>query len=154
FDPAVAARRPDLPADDPDPGGQRGRESHGPVRGVLRATVDARGRSRTRTRGLCRSAAGGGACERPVRPRGEMTMRPFRKTNRSAFLNFLRAKYEMYTGAVEVHSLPYYLCLDPSDRCQLRCPTCPTGVENELRRRHSGPGFIYRSERAILSTEL
>src|SRR2546426_11539759 len=61
---------------------------------------------------------------------------PFRKKNRSAYSNFLRAKYEAYTGAVEVTSYPYYLSIDPCDICQLRCPTCPTGIENE---RKKGP---------------
>jgi MoaA/NifB/PqqE/SkfB family radical SAM enzyme len=77
----------------------------------------------------------------------------FRKRNLSAFANFLRAKYDMHTGAVRVGSRPYYLCLDPSDICQLRCPTCPTGIENELRRK-KGSLEIYRSDRQKLSTEL
>jgi MoaA/NifB/PqqE/SkfB family radical SAM enzyme len=78
---------------------------------------------------------------------------PFRKLNRSAFLNFLHSKYEMYTGEVSVRSLPYYLTLEPSDRCQLRCPTCVTGIENELKiRRNSTTTF--RSDRRILTHEL
>lgn len=75
---------------------------------------------------------------------------PFQKVNRSAFLNFLRAKYEMYTGAVEVRTYPYFLTLEPSDVCQLRCPTCATGVENEYRRDKSAPSFTFRSNRTQL----
>jgi MoaA/NifB/PqqE/SkfB family radical SAM enzyme len=81
-------------------------------------------------------------------------MRPFRKKNRSAFLNFIRAKYEMYTGAVQLQSLPYLITTDPSDRCQLRCGSCPTGVENEMRLKQPGAGPIFRTNRAILSSEL
>lgn len=58
---------------------------------------------------------------------------PYQKTNRTAFLNFLRAKYEAFTGTIDVRSYPHYLLLDPSTICQLRCPTCPTGQENESR---------------------
>jgi MoaA/NifB/PqqE/SkfB family radical SAM enzyme len=81
-------------------------------------------------------------------------MQPFRKTNRSAFVNFLRAKYETYTGELDVRSYPYYLCLDPSDKCQLRCPTCPTGIENEGKRSKSVDAPIFRSKRATLSEDL
>ncbi len=79
---------------------------------------------------------------------------PFKKTNRSAFENFLRAKYEMYTGAVRVASYPYFLTLEASDVCQLRCPTCVTGIENEVRRKKSGALFVLRSNRTKLSTDL
>ena len=58
----------------------------------------------------------------------------FPKTNRSAYLNFLHSKYEMMTGEVLVKSYPYYMGIDPTSICQLRCPSCPTGVENESRR--------------------
>src|SRR5262245_56879301 len=81
-------------------------------------------------------------------------MQPFRKTNRSAFVNFLRAKYETYTGELDVQSYPYYLCLDPSDKCQLRCPTCPTGIENEGKRTKAADAPIFRSKRATLSEDL
>lgn len=79
---------------------------------------------------------------------------PFPKTNRSAFLNFLRSKYEMYTGALEVGSYPSYLTLDPSDTCQLRCPTCPTGIENQSKRDRSKDPTLYRKDRSLLSQDL
>jgi MoaA/NifB/PqqE/SkfB family radical SAM enzyme len=78
----------------------------------------------------------------------------FRKKNRSAFTNFLRAKYEAYTGAVDVTSYPYYLCVDPADVCQLRCPTCPTGIENERRKGPAELRFVYRRTRSILPPSL
>ena len=78
----------------------------------------------------------------------------FQKRNRSAFANFLRAKYEMLTGVIDVSSRPFYLCLDPSDICQLRCPTCPTGIENESKRRKDAETTLYRAERKKLSMEL
>lgn len=77
---------------------------------------------------------------------------PFQKTNRSAFLNYLRSKYEMYTGALRVQSYPYFLTLEPSDVCQLRCPTCVTGIENEYRRKKNGEPLTFRSNRSKLST--
>lgn len=79
---------------------------------------------------------------------------PFKKVNRSAYLNFLQAKYEAYTGAVDVRSYPYYLCLDPCDICQLRCPTCPTGIENESRKQRDDSRILYRSNRSMMTTEL
>jgi MoaA/NifB/PqqE/SkfB family radical SAM enzyme len=78
---------------------------------------------------------------------------PFRKTNRSAFTNFLQSKYEMYTGEATVRSYPYYLTLEPSDKCQLRCPTCVTGIENEMRSRRELP-VIFRANRASLTLDL
>jgi MoaA/NifB/PqqE/SkfB family radical SAM enzyme len=80
---------------------------------------------------------------------------PFRKTNRSAFHNFLHSKYEMYRGEVSVKSYPYYLTLEPSDRCQLRCPTCVTGIENQMRAdRGRQTVAVFRKTRTALSYEL
>ena len=81
-------------------------------------------------------------------------MPAFRKTNRSAFVNFLRAKYETYRGDLEVRAYPYYLCLDPSDKCQLRCPTCPTGIENEGKRSKSPDAAVFRANRYLLSEDV
>jgi MoaA/NifB/PqqE/SkfB family radical SAM enzyme len=75
----------------------------------------------------------------------------FQKTNRAAYLNFLRAKYAMLTGEVLVPSYPYYMGIDPTSICQLRCPSCPTGVENESRR--SGPRLHLRN-RTMMASDL
>ncbi len=80
-------------------------------------------------------------------------MHPYKKRNREAYANFLRAKYEAYTHASTVHAFPFYLVIDPSDACQLRCPTCPTGRENEDRR-VGGSNISYRSHRAAMKPEL
>ena len=61
-------------------------------------------------------------------------MEAFSKSNPEAFANFLRAKYDAYTGATTASAYPYYLIIEPSDVCQLRCPTCATGRENENRK--------------------
>lgn len=82
------------------------------------------------------------------------TRGPFKKTSRGAFENFLRSKYELYTGALEARATPYYLTLEPSDVCQLRCPTCVTGIENEIRRGKTADKVIFRSDRSKLSPEL
>jgi len=81
-------------------------------------------------------------------------MQNFPKDKFSAFQNFLQAKYEAYTGAVEVSSKPYYAMVDPCDICQLRCPTCPTGIENEGRRLKILDDTSYRGRRSKLSPEL
>lgn len=60
----------------------------------------------------------------------------------------------MYTGAARVDSYPYYISLDPADVCQLRCPTCPTGMENESLRRRESPLKVYRDDRSRMSPEL
>jgi MoaA/NifB/PqqE/SkfB family radical SAM enzyme len=58
----------------------------------------------------------------------------FQKTQREAYLNFLRSKYESLKGEILVKATPYYMGIDPTSICQLRCPLCPTGIENESRR--------------------
>jgi MoaA/NifB/PqqE/SkfB family radical SAM enzyme len=78
----------------------------------------------------------------------------FKKQNRSAFTNFLRSKYEMFTEAEMVKALPYYLCFDPSDTCQLRCPTCPTGIENESKKQKNVSTTLYRTDRKKLDIGL
>lgn len=75
----------------------------------------------------------------------------FGRTNKAAYQNFLRAKYELYTGKTRVESYPSYLVVDPSSLCQLRCPLCETGLENEGR--VTGEPVKYRN-RALISVEL
>lgn len=75
----------------------------------------------------------------------------FQKSNQSAYVNFLRAKYDAWTGKVLVKSYPYIIGIDPSSFCQLRCPLCPTGVENESRR--SGQRVSFR-KRTMLTADL
>ncbi len=78
-----------------------------------------------------------------------------RKENPSAFLNYLLCKYEAYRGSAQVRSRPYHAIIDPSDICQLRCPGCWTGIENESRRLSNvSEETIYRADRARISTEL
>ncbi len=74
-----------------------------------------------------------------------------RKTQRLPYLNFLRAKYEMYTGVVAVESYPSYVGIDPSSACNLRCPTCATGIEYESA--HSKEKIVFRN-RTLMSAEL
>jgi MoaA/NifB/PqqE/SkfB family radical SAM enzyme len=81
-------------------------------------------------------------------------MSGFQKTDRTAFVNFLRAKRDMYTGAVQVATRPYYMSIDPSDRCQLRCPTCPTGIENEGRKTKELEAQVFRSQRHRMTSKL
>ena len=57
-----------------------------------------------------------------------------KKSHIAAFENFLTAKYERLAGISRTRSYPYIMLIDPSSICQLRCPLCPTGVINELRR--------------------
>lgn len=75
----------------------------------------------------------------------------FQKTDPLAFSNFLRAKYEAWTGEALVRSHPFLLGIDASSICQLRCPHCPTGVENE--RRKAGSPVSFRN-RTMLSEDL
>jgi MoaA/NifB/PqqE/SkfB family radical SAM enzyme len=49
-------------------------------------------------------------------------------------MNFLRAKYERLTGEVLVRSYPFYMLIDPSSICGLRCPGCGTGLDNAAKR--------------------
>ncbi len=78
---------------------------------------------------------------------------PFSKHSLAAYRNFLMAKYETYAGKVTVRSRPYYLIVDPCDACQLRCPTCPTGVDNQNRldRQSQTP---FRMRRSAMSVEM
>jgi len=69
----------------------------------------------------------------------------FYKNNLKAYTNFLLSKYEMIKGETLVKSYPYYMIIDPSSICQLRCPLCPTGVENESRRNKQPINFRKRT---------
>lgn len=80
-------------------------------------------------------------------------MKPFNKKNPAAFANFLRAKYDAYTGSATAHAYPYYLIVEPSDICQLRCPTCATGRDNENKRRGVSEPQA-REERRVMKPEL
>ncbi len=80
-------------------------------------------------------------------------MQSFTKPNREAYTNFLRAKYDAYTGATSVRSYPYYLLIDPADVCNLRCTTCPTGMDNQARRKGELT-VLNRSQRTVMTPEL
>lgn len=75
----------------------------------------------------------------------------FPDKGRLAYLNFLRGKYEAWTGEALVRSYPTYLGIDPTSICQLRCPHCPTGVENEARMLGQPQAF---RDRVMLDMEL
>ncbi len=47
--------------------------------------------------------------------------------------NLLRVEYERKLRRVSVESHPYLIFLDPCNYCDLRCPLCPTGM-NDLGR--------------------
>jgi radical SAM protein with 4Fe4S-binding SPASM domain len=63
-----------------------------------------------------------------------------RRTNHAAFENFLMAKYERLAGVAKTRSYPYIMTIDPCNICQLRCPSCFTGMSNEMRRKHKKKG--------------
>jgi MoaA/NifB/PqqE/SkfB family radical SAM enzyme len=73
------------------------------------------------------------------------------KTSRRAFRNYLHAQFESMTGEVQVQSYPYILNIDPASMCQLRCPSCPTGMENESKRVRNP---VVLRERVMMSTGL
>lgn len=50
--------------------------------------------------------------------------------------NLARVEYERVRRRVEVASHPYLLIIDPCNFCNLRCPLCPTGL-NDLGREQS-----------------
>jgi len=43
------------------------------------------------------------------------------------FFNFLTVESDKNLKPSKVHSLPYNLCIDPTNICNLRCPLCATG---------------------------
>ncbi|MDX1409662.1 MAG: hypothetical protein R3330_16050, partial [Saprospiraceae bacterium] len=77
-----------------------------------------------------------------------------KKSNPAAFHNYLLSKYEMYKGRPTVASVPYCISIDPSDRCQLHCPTCATGIENASRRDKSRTPIIFREDRKMMGEDL
>ena len=54
--------------------------------------------------------------------------------------NLARVEYERLRRRVEVSSHPYLLIIDPCNFCNLRCPLCPTGL-NDLGREQSMMSF-------------
>jgi MoaA/NifB/PqqE/SkfB family radical SAM enzyme len=47
--------------------------------------------------------------------------------------NFLLNRMEMKTGRSKIVSYPYYLVIDPSNICNLKCPLCPTWQDLKAR---------------------
>jgi len=56
------------------------------------------------------------------------------------WFNLLRVEIERKLRRIEASSRPYLLILDPCNYCNLRCPLCPTGV-NDLGRTQSMMSF-------------
>ncbi len=52
-------------------------------------------------------------------------------------------------GQVQVKSYPYVMNIDPISICQIRCPECPTGVENESKRLHQPISFRKRATMSV-----
>jgi MoaA/NifB/PqqE/SkfB family radical SAM enzyme len=49
------------------------------------------------------------------------------------WMNLVRAEYERKLRRITVKSFPYLLIIDPCNYCNLKCPLCPTGL-NDLGR--------------------
>lgn len=60
-----------------------------------------------------------------------------------AYVNWLRANYELLTRASEVKARPLKLTFDPTNYCQLRCPLCPTGARIQDRSRGRAQFHIF-----------
>ena len=56
--------------------------------------------------------------------------------------NLARAEFERNLRRIEVASRPYLLIIDPCNYCNLRCPLCPTGL-NDLGRPQSLMSFAH-----------
>lgn len=50
-----------------------------------------------------------------------------RYNSRTKLQNFLRVETAIRTGKVRDFGYPYMLTVEPTNRCNLRCPLCPTG---------------------------
>jgi MoaA/NifB/PqqE/SkfB family radical SAM enzyme len=73
------------------------------------------------------------------------------KKNLASYTNFLTLKYKRSTGAPKLSSLPYFISVDPSSICNLKCPFCPTGIEN-FERGAMAKGFFRKRE--LMSPEV
>jgi MoaA/NifB/PqqE/SkfB family radical SAM enzyme len=60
-----------------------------------------------------------------------------------AYLNWLRANYELLAGTSEIKARPLKLTFDPTNYCQLRCPLCPTGARIQDRSRGRAQFHIF-----------
>jgi MoaA/NifB/PqqE/SkfB family radical SAM enzyme len=52
----------------------------------------------------------------------------WRNKSLKAFLNILKATIERRRRKVDVQSIPFVLYYEPTSFCNLKCPSCPTGV--------------------------
>lgn len=68
-----------------------------------------------------------------------------RRSDPAAFLNFLEATVERTEAKAQPRSRPYILGIETSSLCGLRCPFCPTGLENEYRRQGNPKRFRTRT---------
>jgi MoaA/NifB/PqqE/SkfB family radical SAM enzyme len=60
-----------------------------------------------------------------------------------AYVNWLRANYELMTRASVIRARPLKLTFDPTNFCQLRCPLCPTGARIQDRDRGKAQRHIF-----------
>lgn len=49
------------------------------------------------------------------------------------FINFLIVEWELFTRKTVVKGYPYYLFVEPTNICQLKCPLCHTGANINIR---------------------
>jgi radical SAM protein with 4Fe4S-binding SPASM domain len=54
-----------------------------------------------------------------------------------ALANYLLVELEMGLGRTRMLGRPYWLTVDPTNHCQLRCPFCPTGAGRNVRPKSS-----------------
>jgi MoaA/NifB/PqqE/SkfB family radical SAM enzyme len=56
-----------------------------------------------------------------------------------AYVNWMRANWELLRGASDIKAKPLKITFDPTNVCQLRCPLCPTGLQAQDREQgHAG----------------
>jgi MoaA/NifB/PqqE/SkfB family radical SAM enzyme len=60
-----------------------------------------------------------------------------------AYVNWLRANYELLTRSSAIGARPLKLTFDPTNYCQLRCPLCPTGARIQDRDRGRAQRHVF-----------
>jgi len=60
-----------------------------------------------------------------------------------AYVNWLRANYELLTRSGTIGARPLKLTFDPTNYCQLRCPLCPTGARIQDRDRGRAQRHVF-----------
>jgi len=65
----------------------------------------------------------------------EISYHAFKNLTQTKIDNYFLSRREKKNGELKLESNPYYMVLEPTNSCNLRCPLCPTGLQISARKK-------------------